>query len=158
MNVRVIDGCPAPASIAPYIYLVRKRAGQTCNSIYRGEDVAAILHAHGKHTQQELYDTLPPGQADKPGTSTHELRCDGVAYRGDVGRHLKEWQVGVDSGQDTDHDREAIDAAAKYYGWRVFHAYDAGSERHHWNFRRQPRARGARRLLIIAIRARLPRR
>jgi hypothetical protein len=55
MNLVLIDGCPVPASIAPYVKLVLDHAGQQAQSIYRGQDAAALLHAHGKHTQAEIH-------------------------------------------------------------------------------------------------------
>lgn len=157
---RVVDGCAVPASIAPYVYLVLRRAGQTANSIYRGTDAAHILERHGKHTQAWLYENLPAGYANPPGRSTHELRSDGVAYSwAPVGRPLEEWQQGVDSGSDTQADRQAIVRAGHFYGWSIRHPYNAGVELHHWNFGRRPIARTARtRARVIWLRARLPRR
>jgi len=141
MRFRLIDGCPCPESIAPYVYVVLREAGQSANSIYRGEDAAALLHRHGKHTQAEIYATYPPGVANPPGRSSHELRSDGAAFPGPVGRRLEEWQIGVDSGSDSYPDREAIERAAAKHGWVVKHPYSAGVELHHWNFRLQPRPR-----------------
>lgn len=160
-SYRAIDGCPIDARLAPYVDMILKRAGQSANSIYRGSAAAAaqILHAHGKHTQAELYATLPPGVADRPGTSTHELRSDGVAYAGPSGRKLAWWQQGIDSGANDSASRRAIDAAAAHYGWAVFHPYAAGVEGHHWNFKRRPRPHGLKQLReIIKLRRELPKR
>lgn len=157
VTFRIIDGCPVNARVAPYVALVLARAKQRANSIYRGEDAAVLLHAHGKHTQAELYATLPAGVANPPGRSTHELRSDGVAYRGPIGRRLARWQQGVDSGGNDHASKLAIEEAAAHYGWAVKHPYVAGVEGHHWNFVKAPRPHSPRQLLqIIQLRRRLP--
>lgn len=162
MDIRVVDECPCPASIAPYAHMVSRVAGQTFNSINRSTDpaVTAVLHRYGKHNQAELYATLPRGVANPPGRSTHELRSDGVAYPNVTpGGLLQEWQQGFDSGADTEEGRRAIEAAALSLGWKVFHAYDAGTELHHWNFAERPRAKTPKRLLeIVRLRRQLPKR
>lgn len=158
MRFRVIDGCPVPASIAPYVYLVLRRAGQRAASIYRGGDAAHLLHRHGKHTQAEIH-ALMPAISNPPGRSEHELRSDGVAWPGPVGRRLEEWQVGVDSGGNDRISRARIEKAARELGWRVSHPYSRGVEGHHWHFSRRPRNRrivtAAR---IVHLRLTLPRR
>lgn len=155
----IVDGCPCPASIAPYIHTILRDAGQQANSIYRGEDAAGLLHRYGKHTQGELYRSLPLGLANPPGRSTHELRSDDVAYFGPIGRPLADWQVGVDSGTDAPLAKARIVRAAERHGWKVKHPYTAGVEGHHWNFAVQPRPKNlAQRARLIALRARLHRR
>lgn len=157
MKLRVVDGCPCPASVAPYIARILDRAGQSANSIYRGEDARALLHAHGKHTQREIFQSSPPGVANPPGRSTHELLSDTRAYAGPAGRKLAEWQVGVDSGANTTRDRDAIQRAARELGWPVKHPYAAGVELHHWNFVKRPRPRNPRQYLhIVRARRALP--
>ncbi len=153
-NFLVIQGCPCNPMIAPYFALLVAETRATVNSIYRGEDAAAILHAHGHHTQAELYRELPPGTANPPGRSTHELRSDGVAYSGPVGRHLEWWQQGIDV---NDSDVRRMIAAAERHGWHMWQPYHAGVEFHHLNFYHQPRARGWTRARIIRYRATLPR-
>jgi hypothetical protein len=148
----VIDGCPAPYDVAPYIYLILRRAGQSASSIYRGDDPAArpILHRHGKHTQREMENASPAQRAEwgitgtpnPAGRSMHELRSDGVAKRGPVGRHLEEWEVGVDSGVNNDITRQQLRRAAQHYGLEIYFPYDSVVEYHHWGFHRQPRADG----------------
>lgn len=158
MQMRMIDGCPCPADIAPYVYRVLRKAGQTATSIYRGEEAKVLLHKHGKRTQAEIFASSKPGIANAPGQSSHELRSDGRAKAGPVGRHLESWEIGVDSGQNTKADHDAIEKAARYYGWVVDHPYKAGIEQHHWHFLHRPRPRNPlQRSRIIAIRARLPR-
>ncbi len=141
MKLAIVDGCPVPASIAPYIARVLKAAGQDANSIYRGEDAKMLLHKHGKSTQAELFAKLPPGVANPPGRSSHELRSDGKAWPGPIGRRLDEWQVGVDSGSDSASDAVALTRAAARMRWPVKHPYKTAAERHHWNFVRRPRPR-----------------
>lgn len=169
MKWRVIDGRPCPASIAPYVYIVLRDAKQTANAIYRGEDQAArvILHAHGGHTQAELEHATPEqrrawgiqGTPNPAGRSMHELRSDGVAKPGPVGRQLEEWEIGVDSGGNSSHDKRAINRAAARHGWTTYHPYSAGVEGHHWGFKKRPRPNSVRmRLRIIRLRATLPRR
>jgi hypothetical protein len=155
-NFRVIQGCPCNAMIAPYFALLVKDTGATVNSIYRGEDAAAILHRHGKHTQAELYRTLPAGTANPPGRSTHELKSDGVAYpRVPLGHGLEDWQEGIDV---NDGDVGRMKARAAHYGWELKQPYKSGVEFHHLNFARRPTCKGLLRVHIIQIRATLPRR
>lgn len=150
-SYRVIDGCPVPASVAPYVYLVLRRAGHTASSIYRGADARELLHRHGKRTQAEIHRDMP-AISNPPGLSQHELR-DGA------GRPLEEWQIGVDSGTDSSADKRAINAAAAHYGWATHHPYSRGVEGHHWQFKRRPRPRGIKqRAQIIRLRATLPKR
>lgn len=158
MKFKVIDGCPCPASIAPYVYIVLRDAGQRASSIYRGRDARAILHYHGKRTQAEIYDDPAyAGKANRPGQSQHELRSDGNANAGPVGRRLEEWEIGVDSGIDTSAAKRAINGAAERHGWATRHPYARGVEAHHWCFRRRPRAKGLRmRARVIRLRATLP--
>lgn len=154
-NFRVIQGCPANEWIAPYIELLRRETGSTINSLYRGDDAAWILHRHGKHTQRELWNSLPRGQANPPGRSTHELRSDGVAYYGPIGRHLDWWQQGIDV---NDSNVSHMMEAARWHGWHLFQPYHAGVEFHHLNFGSRPRAHSLKTLrTLIQIRGQLPR-
>ena len=158
MKFRVIDGCPCPASIAPYVYLVLRQAGQTASSIYRGEDAKALLHRHGKHTQAEIHRSMP-AISNPPGFSQHELRSDGHANpHVPRGGRLEQWQVGVDSGGNDAASKAAIERAAAHLGWHVHHPYSRGVEGHHWCMVTRPRPHGLKqRARIIALRARLPR-
>jgi hypothetical protein len=151
---RIVGGrAPAPALIAPYIDIVTD--GATVNSIYRGEDAASILHAHGLHTQAEVFDLYGPGIANPAGRSTHELRCDGIAYGcSPVGGHLATWQVGFDV---NDADVPAVIRHAHKLGWIVFQPYPGSRvEFHHLNFLARPSARGELRDKVRARRERLP--
>lgn len=158
MKFRIVDGCPCPASIAPYVYLVLREAGQSASSIYRGSDAAALLHRRGKHTQAEIH-RLMPTISNPPGRSQHELRSDGNANAGPIGRQLEEWQVGVDSGTNDQAAQDRVTAAAHRLGWKVRHPYSRGVEGHHWCFAKQPKPRSIKqRARIIRLRATLPRR
>jgi hypothetical protein len=154
----VIDGCPVPRDVAPYIYLVLRQAGQAASSVYRGEDTEAkaILHRHGKHTQAEIHQ-MYPDISNPPGRSMHDLHSDGAAKAGPVGRRLEPWEVGVDSGSNSSADKRRINAAARHYGLSVYHPYSRGVEGHHWGFKRKPRADGKHltRTRVIITRARL---
>lgn len=154
-DFRVISGCPVNYLIAPYFELLRKKSGATFNSIYRGDDAAWILRKHGKHSQRELYNTLPPGYANPPGRSTHELRSDGVAYPLPIGSRLDWWQQGIDV---NDGDVERMKWEASRLGWHLFQPYRAGIEFHHLNFSHRPWPQNKwNRANLIRIRAFLPR-
>lgn len=132
---RIVGGrAPAPSLIAPYIDIVTD--GATVNSVYRGADAAGILHSCGLHTQGEVFAISPPGVANPPGFSTHELRSDGVAYPVPRGEKLEDWQEGVDV---NDADIPKVFAHARKLGWQVFQPYPGSSvEFHHWDFLVRP--------------------
>jgi hypothetical protein len=154
----IVDGCPCPYDVAAQIHVVLRSAGQTASSIYRGEDAAALLHRHGKHTQAEIH-RMFPAISNPPGRSQHELRSDGSADKGPPGRHLRPWRVGVDSGTNDHAAKDRVTAAAREHGWTVEHPYSRGVEGHHWAFKRRPRARNPRQAWrLIKLRRRLPRR
>lgn len=158
MKFLIIDQCPCPASIAPYVFIVLRDAGQTASSIYRGEDAKALLHRYDKHTQAEIHEMMP-AISNPPGRSEHELRSDAVGKPGPVGRVLEEWEQGVDSGANDPASKARIEAAARRHGWRVVHHYPAGVEGHHWCFAEQPRPHNLKqRARILKLRASLPRR
>jgi hypothetical protein len=154
----VVDGCPCPYDVAPYVYLVLRRASQSASSIYRGDDALALLHRHGRHTQREIYnDPAYAGKANPPGFSQHELFSDGIGNpRVRRGGKLEPWQVGVDSGGDDQASKDRVTRAAHHYGLHVKHPYNRGVEGHHWDFSRQPHPnRHLRKYKVIAVRARL---
>ena len=154
MSFLVVQGNPCNPTLAPYIALLAKwSGGAEVNSIYRGQDAAAILHAHGKHTQAEIHQMFP-AISNPPGRSTHELRSDGVAYPGPIGRHLEWWQQGFDV---NDSEVAAFKLHASRHGWELFQPYSRGVEFHHLNFRSRPVPRGFDRVQVIRLRATLPR-
>lgn len=131
----------APTQLVPVLTAIQQTSGCTFNSIYRGQAAASLLHQLGKHTQEELYEDWIKGlpgynPADRPGTSTHELCSDGVAYAGPVGRKLAFWQCGFDVNDDQ---VEAVIAAAAKHGWVAFQPYHSGSEFHHINLAKKPK-------------------
>jgi hypothetical protein len=134
-NYELVDCCPVPAKLAPVLRALKADSGCVFQSVYRGVDARALLNKCGKHDQAWLYAHLPPGVANPPGRSTHELRSDGVAYRGPIGRHLAYWQVGMDI--DDPHVASFINAARKHR-WVAWRPYAAGVEYHHVNFAKEP--------------------
>lgn len=138
----VIDGCPVPRAIAPQVrHLKRAVPDARLQSCYRGDAAKGLLHRLHKSTQAMLWNgwlrRLPGfNPANPPGRSTHELRSDGVAYLGPVGRPLRAWKCGMDWNDDAVED---LQAAAHRVGWELFRPYPAGSEHHHLNFKRRPR-------------------
>lgn len=169
MKFRVIDGCPCPASIAPYWARILKRAGVAAESIYRGDDPAArvILNRHGKHTQRQLWSASPAqrrawgvtGTPNRPGTGTHELLSDGRARKGPAGRKLAEWQQPADAGPNTPGNVKLIEQAARHEGWPVEFPYPSGDEMHHGQFVTRPRPKNPLQFLhIVRERAALPKR
>lgn len=135
MSVRyaVLDGCPCPRPMYPLPRKLKKETDCTFNSIYRGDDVAAILHRYGKHTQRELFETLPPGVANPPDRGSHILLGDGNV--GALHERLPWWRCGIDV---NDWDVPKLIAAAKRHGWDLYQPYPSGSEFHHLNFRKKP--------------------
>lgn len=133
LRYAVIDGCPCPRPMYPLLKKLKKETGCTFNSIYRGDDVAAILHRHGKHTQRELFETLPAGVANPPDRGTHILLGDGVV--GELHQKLPWWRCGIDI---NDWEVDGVIAAARRHGWELDRPYPTGTERHHVNFARKP--------------------
>lgn len=137
-----VQGAAVPRQLAAVIRPSLAATGATIFSCYRGSDPqgAAILHAHGKHTQQQLYDGWRrhlPGfnPANRPGTSTHELRSDSAAFPGPTGRHLAWWQCGMDI---DDAHVNAFIAHLASRGVNAHRPYGYGSEYHHVNLRTLP--------------------
>jgi hypothetical protein len=148
VRVRFVDvqGCPVPAKLARAIRPSLRATGATLESCYRGSDPAGarILRRHDKHTQAQLYDAWIrriPGflPANRPGTSTHELRSDGAAYpHVPAGGRLEWWQCGMDV--DDSHVDAFIRHLAKR-GIKAWRPYRSGSEHHHINLRVAPPVR-----------------
>jgi hypothetical protein len=153
----IIDGCPAPYIVAPYIKMVLDGARQAANSIYRGSDAKKLLHHFGKRTQAEIHRDLP-SISNPEGESQHDLHSDGGSANPHVpkGGELEPWQVGIDSGSDSDHDKSAVVHSAAALGLHVWHPYKRGVEGHHWCFLRKPRARSPKMFVrVIRIRRQL---
>lgn len=136
LRYAVIDGCPCPRPMYPLLRKLEKETGCSFNSIYRGDDVAALLHRNGKSTQRELYEKFLRGEgapANPPTLGTHILIGDGTVGR--VGERLRWWRCGIDV---NDSDVSELIAAAKRHGWELYQPYSSPSEFHHLNFRRRP--------------------
>lgn len=146
MRFHTIDLCPVPESIAPAVREVKADTGATLTSCYRGDDPngVRILHRWGKQNQRELYDGFRRGlpgynPANPPGSSTHECRSDGVAYRW-WPRFLRipSWAVG----QDWTNGVVASAVVRMYvrHGFVAAITYPGNSrELHHVNLRKKPR-------------------
>lgn len=142
MKFVVIDSCPVPAEIAEQVKALKHDVpSAVLQSAYRGDQAAGLLKRLGKSTQAMLYNgwlrRLPGfNPANPPGRSTHELRSDGVPYRGPIGRPIRAWGCGLDF---NDGAIPALIQAAHRRGWDLFQPYHSGSEFHHLNFRRKPK-------------------
>jgi lysozyme len=135
LHYAVIDDCPCPKPMYPLLRKLKEETGCVYQSIYRGTDVEKLLEKFGKHDQAWLFANLPPGTANPPGRSTHELDSDGVPYPGPIGRKLVWWECGIDI---DDAHVDAVIAAARKHGLTLFRPYGAGVEFHHVNFAHKP--------------------
>lgn len=142
--MKTIDCCPIPDGLYVPAKTVHDEivgsGGQLFNSVYRGQDAVAELHACGKHTQAELYAMWLAGQgnpANPPGFSTHELFNDGIAYAVARGAALADWQCGMD----VNDSLVAISCATfRKHAWIATVTYPgSASEYHHLNLREQPK-------------------
>jgi len=134
--------CACPVELAPAVLQVMHATGSEPLSLYRGQDPegVAILHRNGKATQADLvadprrYGVL--GTPNRVGTSTHELRSDGRAFPGPVGRKLDPIQCGQDW---PDAEIPRVMAAFRRLGCAPIHPYAGGVEYHHVCCTRAPR-------------------
>lgn len=134
------DGTPVFHGVAVLLTLARKRGWKgTLQSADRRKGVA---EKYGKRSQWWLYMAywvwkLPrTNPANPPGRSSHELRSDGVAFRGPVGRPLAWWQIGLDVS-----DPEGLIRELAELGVKARRPYTAASERHHVNLTASPTRR-----------------
>lgn len=159
-DFRVVQRCPVPRNIAPYIAIVINDAHATLNSAYRGDDARQLLNKYGHSSQVQLYDGFRRGlpgylPANPPGHSTHELKSDGIAYPSiPSGHDLAWWMLGFDV---NDKDVGNVERTAARYGWKLHRPYPSGSEFHHLNFLRQPHPTPRTAIRILRLRATLPR-
>lgn len=130
------DGVPVMRGLALMLGDARKHGWKgRLNSADRRKGVAERF---GHQSQAALYAcwlARRPGclPANPPGRSTHELRSDGVAYRGPVGRPLFWWQMGLD----VTEDQELLRVLGRL-GYRARHPYNSASEAHHINLTKNP--------------------
>lgn len=136
----IFAGNVAPEKLVPLLTVVQQDTGCTYTSIYRGKPARKLLAKLGKHDQTFLFEHQnDPGfnPANPPGTSTHELRSDGVAYRGPRGRPLRWWQCGIDV---DDAHVEAFIRSCNKHGWHAHITYpNSVLEHHHVNLTRPPK-------------------
>jgi hypothetical protein len=141
------DGTPVFRGLARALSDARRHG-------WRGELVSAdrrrgVAEHYGKHSQWWLYMAYwvwhlkGANPANAPGRSTHELRSDGVAYTGPVGRPLNWWQLGLDV---TNSDQ--LLRVLRQLGYHARRPYNTPSEAHHINFTRSPYLRLRRRGLL----------
>jgi hypothetical protein len=146
----VVQGCPVPRRLAPFLRKTLAESGAQLQSCYRGSDAEGLLRRLGKHSQKWLYDHQgrpeQPNPANPPGFSTHELRNDGQAYRQwRRGARVPWWACGIDI---RDQDVKGFIAAARRHGWEVSQTYPSSvREYHHVNFRKPPILHRAKSLL-----------
>jgi lysozyme len=137
------DGAPIFWGLAKALQRARDRGwGGTLNSADRRKGVA---ERYGKQSQARLRwcfeqrrDTgrcpCPScNPANRPGQSSHELRSDGTAFPGPVGRALHWWELGLDCS-----DSDQLVALLKTLGYKIRKPYSSPSEAHHVNFKRDP--------------------
>jgi hypothetical protein len=142
MAFDIIDGKPVPAALAAELRAVKAAAGNpTLTSCMRTQAAVDFARAGGHQvsSQAELVELAKHGgnPANPVGQSTHELRSDGVAYLGPLGRKLAYWQVGTDWG--TKANALRVVAAANARNWTATITYPTNpKELHHVNFRRKP--------------------
>ena len=141
MKYAIIHGKPCPADMLAELDAIADATGLTYTSLLRTQD--AVDHArargHKLSSQAELrscYLRGVPGcnPANPVGRSTHELRNDGVAFRGPMGMALRHWQLGIDSSN-----ARALIREGTARGWRPALTYPHNPrESHHVNFRAEP--------------------
>jgi hypothetical protein len=93
-----------------------------------------LLRRYGKMNQAQIHRAYPT-ISNPVGYSQHDLH-DGN------GHPIPAWHVGIDSGGNSQAEKNRIEAAARHYGLHAYHPYSRGVEGHHWAFARQPRADG----------------
>ena len=140
MRFEVVDNCPVPADLADEVRELKRLTGAALNSCDRSPQAEPMLRKLGKMSQRQLFEGFQAGRpgfnpANPPGRSTHERRNDGVAYAGLAGAPLRFWQVGMDWSN-----APAILEAARKRSWIATLTYPNNpKERHHVNFRKEPR-------------------
>lgn len=141
-------GRPVPKKLGPPVRQILAASGTTLNSGLRTQRAVNWARKRGAvlSSQRELYDGYRFGRpgynpANRPGSSTHERRSDGVAYPGPVGRVLRWWQCGLDIGgpYSSRENAERFCGAARQKGWVATITYPSNpAEQHHVNFRKPP--------------------
>lgn len=137
------DGTPLSRGLALVLQEARDAGVQF--RLVSADRRLGVAERFGKSSQAALWSCWQrrlPGcnPANPPGRSTHERRSDGVAYRGPVGRLLQWWQLGLDV-----DGAPALVQWLNSHGYRAHRPYESPRERHHVNFRRNPRPNYVRR-------------
>lgn len=146
------DGVPVFRGLALVLHDARKHGWKgRLNSADRRRGVA---EKYGRKSQWWLYMAFwvwklaGTNPANPPGRSTHELRSDGTAYRGPVGRPLAYWQLGLDVS-----DAEGLVRVLRKLGYKARRPYRSPSEAHHLNLYRDPVRRLRKRKLVKRFRS-----
>lgn len=150
------DGVPVFRGHALVLGEARKR-GWT-GELTSGDRREGVPERYGKLSQAKLYaawvaystrGVIPsfmhgqrPNPANPPGRGTHELRSDGVAYRGPVGRPLAWHQLGLDATK-----ADELRATLNRLSFKARRPYVDPREQHHSNLYRNP----ARRLRKLGL-------
>lgn len=143
MEFKVLDCCPTPETnhFDEVVAELLSASGATLESCYRGEAKNAQQYLTGnapcfKHNQAWIYANYPPGVANPPGRSTHELFNDGAAYPVPAGTLLEYWQVGLDIR--VERLFQFMEEGRKR-GFVITQTYPGSAvEAHHVNFRFEP--------------------
>lgn len=136
MRLVVIQDCAVPYELSELVETLKRDVPRAVlQSAYRGDDAKALLHAHGKHTQRELYNAYnfvkprpswAQNPANPPDRGSHLLIGDGTV--GKLFSRLEIRQCGLDW---NDGEIPELIAAAKRRGWTLYQPYRSGSEYHH---------------------------
>ena len=137
------DGVPVPRGLALVLQDARDHGVRF--RLLSADRRRGVAERFGKMSQAALYacwQARRPGcnPANPPGRSTHELRSDGVAYKGPMGRSLYWWQLGLD----VDGSQALLEWLLRH-GYRAKRPYNDPREAHHLNFVANPRRNYRRR-------------
>lgn len=137
-----LDG--TPLSLGLKLVLLDARAHGWPGVLVSGDRREGVAEKYGKSSQAKLYrcyqnctgDCPSCNPANPPGRSTHELRSDGVAYPGPVGRRLGWSQLGLD----VSYAVELLSVLSEL-GYDFKRPYSDPREAHHLNCYTNPRKR-----------------
>ena len=59
----IVQQCPVPRKLAPFLRKVLRESGAALQSCYRGDDARPLLNKYGKSSQKQLYDGFRAGRA-----------------------------------------------------------------------------------------------
>lgn len=142
-----LDGTPVFRGLARALIDARRHGWH--GTLISADRRKGVAEKYGKRSQWWLWMAFwvwhlrGANPANAPGRSTHELRSDGVAYRGPIGRPLAWWQLGLDVS-----DSITLVNVLNRLGYSVHRPYNSPSEAHHVNFRASPYRTLRRRKLL----------